>query len=152
MVSKQLHHTHYRARPHRAVVGLACIAGAGAAAALCRGRLRRVRVIGDSMLPTFAPGDRLLVGPSIQVLAGQVVAVRDPRRPGRLLVKRVRWVGPGWVDVRGDNDSASTDRRQLGPIPRSHVAGWVIYRYGPPERAGWLPGRLRPVARHSGDE
>ena len=104
------------------------------------------------MVPTFAPGDRLLVGLSVRVRAGQVVAVRDPRQPGRLLVKRVRWVGPGWVDVRGDNESASTDSRQLGPIPRSHVAGLVIYRYRPAERAGWFPGHLRPVAGHTGRE
>ena len=138
MVREQLHPTHY-ARPRlRAPARLAWIACVAAAVGLCTRLFRRVLVSGDSMLPTFQAGDRLLVSPSVRVRAGQVVAVADPRPPGRLMVKRVHAVERRWVDVRGDNEAASTDSRQLGPIPRSNLAGRVIYRYGPTGRTGWL--------------
>ena len=93
--------------------------------------------------PAFQPGDRLLLGPALRVRTGQVVAVTDPRDPGRLLVKRVHAVTRWSVEVRGDNEAASTDSRQFGPLPRSQLAGRVIYRYGPAGRIGWFPGRDR---------
>jgi nickel-type superoxide dismutase maturation protease len=114
--------------------------GVAAAGALCARGFRRVRVTGDSMVPTFESGDRLLVGPTFGARVGHVVAVTDPRPGGLLMIKRVRWADRGWVDVRGDNEAASTDSRQLGLIPRANLAGRVIYRYAPPNRTGWLPG------------
>jgi nickel-type superoxide dismutase maturation protease len=105
-----------------------------------RWRFHRVVVSGESMRPAFEPGDRVLVVPAVCVRPGHVVAIRDPRRPDRLLVKRVRSIASGLVDVRGDNQGASTDSRDFGPVPRSSVAGRVVYRYGPPERVGRLPG------------
>jgi nickel-type superoxide dismutase maturation protease len=104
---------------------------------------RRVRVSGESMRPSFEPGDRLLIGPPARIGPGSVVAVADPRCPDRLLVKRVRSIDRTWVDVRGDNEMASTDSRQLGLIRRSHLAGRVLYRYSPAGRTGWLPGQVR---------
>ena len=104
------------------------------------GAFRRVQVAGDSMRPAFQPGDRLLLGPALRVRTGQVVAVTDPREPGRLLVKRVHAVTRWSVEVRGDNEDASTDSRQFGPLPWSRLAGRVIYRYAPAGRIGWFPG------------
>jgi nickel-type superoxide dismutase maturation protease len=101
---------------------------------------RRVRVTGNSMLPTFQTGDRLLIGPAGRVRAGQVVAIADPRSARRLLVKRVHAADRRGLDVRGDNEAASTDSRQLGLIPRSKLAGRVVYRYAPAGRTGWFPG------------
>jgi mitochondrial inner membrane protease subunit 1 len=72
-----------------------------------------------------------------------VVAVTNPREPGRLLVKRVHAVTRWSIEVRGDNENVSTDSRHFGPLPRSHLAGRVIYRYGPAGRTGWFPGRRR---------
>jgi hypothetical protein len=73
-----------------------------------------------------------------------VVAVPDPRQPDRLLIKRVRSVAPdARVDVRGDNEAASTDSRHFGPVPRRAVRGRVLYRYAPPARAGRWPGSQR---------
>jgi nickel-type superoxide dismutase maturation protease len=103
---------------------------------------RRVRVTGGSMLPGFRAGDRLLLGPPLWVRPGQVVAVTDPSYPGRLMVKRVHAMSRSSVEVRGDNDTASTDSRQFGPLPRSSLAGRVVYRYAPAGRTGWFPGRL----------
>lgn len=108
--------------------------------ATVRGRPRRVVVSGASMLPSFEPGDRLIVVPVSAVRPGQVVALADPGSPGRLLVKRVRAVGRAGIDVRGDNEGASTDSRTFGPVPPSSITGRVIYRYHPAARAGWLAG------------
>jgi nickel-type superoxide dismutase maturation protease len=102
-------------------------------------RFRRVVVTGESMTPAFQPGDRLLVGPVGRVRPGAVVALPDPRRPDRLLVKRVRTSEAGRLDVRGDNQSASTDSRHFGLVPRRRVIGRVVYRYAPPARVGWWP-------------
>src|ERR1035437_3772745 len=63
--------------------------------------VRRVSIEGGSMAPALLPGDRLLVIKPPQLLQsrfigkepwmkpGEVVAVRDPRHPPRILVKRV---------------------------------------------------------------
>lgn len=101
-----------------------------------RGWPRRVVVSGESMSPAFAAGDRLLVVPVSHTRAGQIVAVRDPRDLRRVLVKRVWAVGVDGVDVRGDNEAASTDSRQFGPVPPGNIVGRVVYRYHPPERSG----------------
>jgi len=115
-------------------------AGLVAALALVSGavvvRPRRVVVEGWSMEPTLTPGDRLLVLRSRSVHAGDVVAVRDPREPGRVLVKRVSAVLEDGVVLRGDNPEASTDSRSFGPVPSSSVLGRVVRRYAPAWRAG----------------
>ena len=102
-------------------------------------RVHRVEVTGPSMLPSLAPGDRLLVVRGLPVREGDVVAVRDPRDDDRVLVKRVEAVWPdGSVDARGDNPGASTDSRDLGPLERRLVVGRVVWRYWPDARRGWL--------------
>jgi nickel-type superoxide dismutase maturation protease len=108
---------------------------------------RRVEVVGSSMVPALLPGDRLVVlrvpwrspfrpGP------GQVVALRDPRRPDRILIKRVRSVdsGLGTLEVEGDSRQFSTDSRLFGPVSRSAIIGRAVYRYAPSGRNGAVPG------------
>ena len=90
------------------------------------------------MLPSFEAGDRVIAVPTRTVASGQVVALRDPTRPGRMLVKRIRSVSADGIDVRGDNEQASTDSRNFGSVSPSALIGRVVYRYHPPERAGWL--------------
>lgn len=130
-----------RRRPAR-IGGGALVAAAGSLAAaagvvlLARFRPRRVVVEGRSMEPTLAPGDRLLVVRARPVRAGDVVAVRDPLQGGRLLVKRVGAVLGDEVVVRGDNEAASTDSREFGPVPAGAVLGRVVRCYAPPWRAG----------------
>ena len=106
--------------------------------ATARGRPRRVVVSGDSMLPAFRPGDRLLVIPVARIREGDVVAVSDPREGARLLVKRVHRVAGDRLEVQGDNPAASTDSRHFGPVPAAAVQGRAVYRYHPPDRTGWL--------------
>jgi nickel-type superoxide dismutase maturation protease len=141
MVDGQHHPTHWKGPSRWVVVGLVVGAFSVGAVVACRRWFRRVEVVGESMLPSFQAGDRLLIGPPVRVRAGLVVAVADPRAPERLMVKRVHSIGSGRVDVRGDNDDASTDSRQFGSVPAANVVGRVVYRYGPGRRVGWLPGQ-----------
>lgn len=102
------------------------------------GRFTRVVVSGNSMLPGLLPGDRLLVVPVLRIREGQVVAMSDPRQPGRVLVKRVHSIHAGLVEVRGDNIAESTDSRHFGRVPRASVIGRAAYRYAPSGRSGRL--------------
>ncbi|MGH9054313.1 MAG: nickel-type superoxide dismutase maturation protease [Acidimicrobiales bacterium] len=150
VVRGQVHPTHWkrastagtspgRARAVSRAAFAATLSALGLAFAVSR-LAQRVTVAGTSMLPAFEPGDHLLVVPALRVHPGQVVAVVDPREPGRLLVKRVHACSGGSVDVRGDNDASSTDSRSFGPVDRAQVVGRVVYRYGPPGRTGRVPG------------
>ncbi len=124
------------------VVGSLVVGALGLVAAAVVGvRLgtRRVVVEGRSMVPAFDPGDRLLVVRLPRwwpLWPGDVVALSDPREPGRLLVKRVRAAGEVWVTVIGDNAAESTDSTRFGPVDRVDVWGRACYRYAPRGRAG----------------
>lgn len=138
-----------RSRPddHTRVPVISIPAGLIVAAAAMGWALRRthrVEVRGDSMAPGFLPGDRLVVFRAGRPAPGQVVALIDPRDPDRVLVKRVAAAGPAGIDVRGDNTAHSTDSRRFGPVAATAIIGRVVYRYAPPARVGWLPGRVRP--------
>jgi signal peptidase I len=140
----------------RAAGPLAALALTAAMAGLAAAATRRVLVVGTSMAPALAPGDRLLVArlPARWPLRpGDLVALADPRpppgAPPLLLVKRVVSTGPWGVEVAGDNGAASTDSRVFGPVPRRSVIGRPVYRYGPPGRTGRLgrPGPARAGVR-----
>ena len=100
--------------------------------------LFRVRVEGDSMLPTLRDGDRLVVRRTHRIGPGAIVVAVDPRDRTRPLVKRVAAVGPQGVDLVGDNPAASTDSRAFGPLTPDMVRGRAVYRYAPSNRAGRL--------------
>ena len=114
-------------------------AGGLAVISVTRRSFGRVIVSGESMVPAFQPGDRLLLGPVWRLRVGQVVALPDPRDATRLLVKRVHSVVGPKIEVRGDNGAASTDSRQFGPVRRSQLSGRVLYRYAPFDRTGLWP-------------
>jgi nickel-type superoxide dismutase maturation protease len=101
-------------------------------------RFERVEVTGDSMWPALRPGDRLLVVRGGRARPGDVVTLADPRRPDRVMVKRVAARSSGGVVVHGDNPAASTDSRHFGPVPR--VRGRAVYRYHPAARVGRVGG------------
>lgn len=126
--------------PTRTAVLSAAVAGA---VVLLAGALRalsatRVVVEGTSMRPTLEPGDRLVVVRARRVRRGDLVAVADPRYPGRLLVKRAAEVNGGWIELRGDNPGASTDSREFGAVPVAEVRGRAVRRYAPSHRRGWV--------------
>lgn len=96
------------------------------------------------MAPGLLPGDWLLVDPPSRSLPagqrlGQLVVVTDPRRPERLLVKRVGAVAAdGRLHLQGDAAAASTDSRAFGPVVPASVRGRPWFRYWPPSRIGRL--------------
>jgi signal peptidase I len=96
--------------------------------------LARYQVAGSSMAPALARGDRVLVNRAAYWFSrprpGDVVVLRDPRAPQRLLVKRIeRAAGRDAWEVAGDNPPASTDSRAFGPVGRDLIVGKVWARY-----------------------
>ena len=86
------------------------------------------------MTPTFPAGERVFVNKAAYWFSkprpGDLVVVRDPRQPDRLLIKRIdSEAGPdGWL-VLGDNPQSSTDSRHFGPVGRELIVGKVWFRY-----------------------
>jgi nickel-type superoxide dismutase maturation protease len=105
--------------------------------------LRRLEIVGESMRPTLEAGDRLLVLRFVPPRVGDLVALPDPRRADRMMVKRVAAVEGATVTVLGDNSRASTDSRHFGPVARRLVSGRVVYRYAPESRRGRVGHRAR---------
>jgi nickel-type superoxide dismutase maturation protease len=88
--------------------------------------IRRVTVEGSSMAPTYQHGDTLTaIRRWRRVRPGDVVVVRDPREPGRWLLKRCVARDGAQLDLRGDNVAESTDSRAFGPIENREVA-WLV--------------------------
>ncbi|GAA3453580.1 S26 family signal peptidase [Dactylosporangium matsuzakiense] len=124
-----------------------------------RGRYLTVTVSGPSMLPTYHPGERLLVRrmPPAALRAGQVVVLRAFAPPGpdqdrpSWIVKRVAAapgdpipratvpalhaepgdrVPPGRVVLLGDNPESSHDSRRSGYFNADRLLGVVVRRVG----------------------
>ncbi len=85
------------------------------------------------MVPTLAPGERLLARAARRYRPGDLVVVR---RPERLIVKRLVRVDADGCWVEGNID-ASDDSRAFGPVPPDAILGRVVWRYWP------RPGRVR---------
>ena len=86
------------------------------------------------MTPSIAPGGRVVVNRAAYWLGrprpGDVVVLRDPRVPERLLIKRVeRASGEDAWWVAGANERASADSRHFGPVARELFVGKVWFRY-----------------------
>lgn len=97
----------------------------------------RVAVAGQSMEPSLREGDWLFVLPPRRApRPGDVVVVRDPREPARLLLKRVAEVRDDACVVIGDSADHSTDSRTFGAVPFAQVIGRAAFRYAPLRRMG----------------
>jgi nickel-type superoxide dismutase maturation protease len=82
------------------------------------------------MEPTFADGAFVLVDPRAYEVrlpvVGDIVTCRHPFRGDLAMIKRVAAVDPqGRLTLLGDNASASTDSRTLGPVAADAVFGRV---------------------------
>lgn len=92
-----------------------------------------VRVSGNSMLPAYADGDRILIkyrSSDLQPIhVGEVVMIE---REGELMIKRVSryeigsHTGVGMVSVEGDNKEESIDSRHWGAVPSRMVKAKVL--------------------------
>lgn len=93
----------------------------------------RYEVEGSSMAPAFVAGERLLINRAAYWFAeprpGDVVVVRDPRVPDRLLLKRVTGEADGAWRVEGDSADESTDSRDFGAVPKQMIIGRFWRRY-----------------------
>jgi phage repressor protein C with HTH and peptisase S24 domain len=87
------------------------------------------------MEPTLREGDWLLVDPdSGAPTIGDLVVADDPRQIGRLVVKRVKSLGPAQVLVIGGDHPAHANEELRVPLSAVHGRAW--FRYWPLPRAG----------------
>jgi len=99
--------------------------GIGEALAWMAGRRRRIRVVGDSMMPTLSAGDFVLVDEARVPRVGQLALARHPDR-ALLVVKRVAAISEdGRFVLASDNPAAGTDSRAWGPLAGDAVVGTV---------------------------
>jgi signal peptidase I len=137
--------------------GAALLAVGLLAVAVVRRRLVVVSVVGVSMVPTYGPGERVLVrrAPAHALRRGQVVVFEEPGRAGEWMIKRVAAVGgdpvphemagrseaaastasavpAGRLAVLGDNPNGSYDSREIGYVPGDRVLGVVVRRMAGP--------------------
>jgi signal peptidase I len=92
-----------------------------------------VRVEGNSMLPAYSNGDRILIKYRTSDLqpvhVGEVVLIE---REGELMLKRVTryeigsHTGVGMISVEGDNKDESIDSRHWGAVPSRFVKAKVL--------------------------
>jgi signal peptidase I len=122
------------------------------------------------MLPAIAPGDWLLVDPTVGrwPRPGAIVVFREPET-GDLAIKRVVGrngaripfaggfliLGPGeaWLEADASTEIAAEagfgapiDSNRFGPVSLDLLVGRAWFRYGPPGRIGRLPSRRVGVA------
>ncbi|MEP3655012.1 MAG: S26 family signal peptidase [Litorimonas sp.] len=79
-----------------------------------------VKVRGESMTPTLAPGDYLLVTKARAVRAGFVVLVDHPKYG--VIVKRIASVSGDSINLEGDGPE-STSTEALGHVALKNIKG-----------------------------
>lgn len=82
------------------------------------------RVVGESMIPTLRPG-QIVVALGFMPLRVGAIVIADIA--GREVIKRVAAIDDVSATLLGDNESASTDSREYGPIKISLIHGRVIF-------------------------
>jgi len=90
------------------------------------GRRRRIRVVGDSMLPTLEAGQFVLVDDERAPVPGELALATHPTERGVLVIKRVDRICPdGAFYLVSDNVSEGTDSRTWGAVSGLDVLGTV---------------------------
>ncbi|CAN5145032.1 hypothetical protein BH18CHL2_BH18CHL2_11620 [soil metagenome] len=88
------------------------------------------------MEPALRDGDWLLVLPlARRPRPGELVVLRDPLSPRRILVKRVTALTPDGVEVASDAAHAP-HLLPRGTIRAADLIGRPVFRYAPPGRMG----------------
>jgi phage repressor protein C with HTH and peptisase S24 domain len=105
--------------------------------------LKRARVTGNSMAPTFEDGDLLLVqmfsGAPKEIPLRTVVLIERELQPGILYIKRIQKSHSGAYWVEGDNRDPDitelmSDSRVWGYLQANEIRGRVLLRIGPPRK------------------
>lgn len=81
---------------------------------------------GHSMIPSYAPGEVVLVKYGVPCEVGDVVLINFTHRTD---IKRVKEILGSRVFVQGDNEAVSIDSRNYGPVKNDLIIGKVIYRF-----------------------
>ncbi|XP_050369649.1 uncharacterized protein LOC126787792 isoform X2 [Argentina anserina] len=119
---------------------------------------------GPSMLPTFNSSGDVILTERVshrlgRIVPGDVVIIRAPYDPKKMVVKRVLAleggkvsftdpqqhqiqhtnivVPKGHVWIQGDNTYLSRDSREYGPVPYGLIQGRVFFRAWPPRDFGF---------------
>jgi nickel-type superoxide dismutase maturation protease len=93
------------------------------------GRRRAFRVEGNSMLPTLADDDVVLIEPSVPIAVGDIVLVNHPYKQSVKILKRVSAIAAdGRFSLKGDNPEESTDSRTFGTIAQKDIIGKAVSR------------------------
>lgn len=83
-------------------------------------------VHGHSMIPSYAPGEVVLVQYGTRFTVGDVVLINFTDRTD---IKRVKEILGSRVFVQGDHEAISIDSRNYGPVNTDLIIGKVIYRF-----------------------
>jgi nickel-type superoxide dismutase maturation protease len=86
----------------------------------------KVRVEGNSMFPTLADGEVVVVQPSCSIIDGDVVLAEHPFKKLRI-IKRAS-VSGSKVTLIGDNPAESSDSRMFGDVGMDSIVGKVVAR------------------------
>ena len=83
-------------------------------------------IYGHSMIPSYAPGEVVLVKYGAPFTVGDVVLINFTHRTD---IKRVKEILGNRVFVQGDHEAVSIDSRNYGPVKDNLIIGKVIYRF-----------------------
>lgn len=89
--------------------------------------IRRFKVNGNSMIPTFKEGQYLLVSSWFKNIKVGDVVVLDQSKLEKKVVKRVAKIKNDQYFVVGDNQRESSDSRSFGWVKKEDVLGKVIF-------------------------
>jgi len=89
-------------------------------------KYKLLMVSGSSMYPTLKEGDVLLVDKRAELEEDQIVILKDPQNPKKVLVKRIIVLDSEYAWVEGDNNGNSRDSRDFGEVSRTNIIGKVI--------------------------
>lgn len=80
---------------------------------------------GLSMIPTYQPGDRVLVKYGASFSIGDIVLIDFKER---IDIKRVAKIEDDRVYVEGDNSAVSIDSRHYGAVKNTRILAKVLFR------------------------
>ena len=86
--------------------------------------IQRFTIYENSMLPTLAPGDDILVFHWSRGGVGDIIVAQHR---DKIIIKRINSIENGQYFLIGDNPNESTDSRRFGPISQKDIIGKVIY-------------------------